>query len=124
MEIGLYLAAFLILLVGMAHSILGERYILTRLFRRENLPKVLGSSEFTARTLRFAWHVTTVAWLGLASVLIALAHPPVTVKGLGLIVGGTFLIHFAISVVGSRGKHLSWPLFLAIGVLAIYATHA
>ncbi|KRC30570.1 hypothetical protein [Acidovorax sp. Root217] len=63
----LAVAAALIWLTGLAHSFLGERYILIRLLRREDsLPKVLGSTAFTAGTLRFAWHLTTVAWWALA----------------------------------------------------------
>ncbi|MDC7807411.1 hypothetical protein PQS31_11325 [Luteimonas sp BLCC-B24] len=58
MEALLYLAAFLAATLGVAHSILGERYILVRLFRRNNLPKLFGGTEFTTRTLRFAWHIT------------------------------------------------------------------
>jgi len=122
MESTLYFAAFLILVVGTAHSYLGERYILIRLFRREDLPKLFGSDEFTTRTLRFAWHLTSIAWLGFAAVLIALAHPPIESSTIGLIIGVTFLVHSAISLLGSRGRHLSWPVFLAIGVIAILAT--
>ena len=55
-------AATLAVGVGLAHSYLGERYILTRLFRRTPLPPLFGSDTFTRRTLRFAWHITTVAW--------------------------------------------------------------
>lgn len=54
-------AAVLLLLIGLAHSYLGERYIFVRLFRLE-LTKLFGSDWFTERTLRFAWHLTTVAW--------------------------------------------------------------
>jgi hypothetical protein len=122
MQIALTIAAALILLVAIAHSYLGERYILTRLFRRSDLPQLFGSSEFTTRTLRFAWHVTSIAWLGLAGVLFAIAHPPVQMRTLGLIVGITFLIHGLIALTGSRGRHLSWIAFLLIGALAIYAT--
>ena len=47
-------AAALIWLTGLAHSVLGERYLLMRLFRREEvLPRLLGSTAFTAGTLRF-----------------------------------------------------------------------
>lgn len=122
MQLALYIAAALIVTVAIAHSYLGERYILVRLFRRNDLPKLLGSTDFTVRTLRFAWHVTSVAWLGLAAILVVLAHPPATSSTLGLIIGCTFLIHFAIVLIASRGKHLSWPLFLMIGIIAIYAT--
>jgi hypothetical protein len=60
----LALAATLAVLVGAAHSYLGERYLLVRPFRRGGLPPLHGSDVFTRRTLRFAWHVTTVAWWG------------------------------------------------------------
>lgn len=118
----LYMAAFLAVSVGCAHSYLGERYILMRLFRREDLPKLFGSSDFTVRTLRFAWHITSVAWLGFAAILVSLAHPPVAADTIAAIVGWTFLAHFLVAVLGSRGKHLAWLVFLAIGVLSFYAT--
>ncbi len=118
----LYIAASLIVAVGVAHSYLGERYILVRLFRRGDLPKLFGGTEFTRRTLRFAWHITSIAWLGLAAVLVVLAHPPASAGTLGLVVGCTFLGHGVVALVGSRGRHLSWPVFLAIGFLAICAT--
>ncbi|HSC80175.1 MAG TPA: hypothetical protein VLC08_07470, partial [Chitinolyticbacter sp.] len=69
----LYLAALLAGLLGLAHSVLGECYILIRLFRRQDLPKLFGSQDFTLRTLRFAWHLTTLAWWGFAALLLALA---------------------------------------------------
>ena len=118
----LYLAAFLATATGIAHSYLGEHYILLRLFRRDDLPKLFGSSEFTTQTLRFAWHLTTIAWWGFAAIIVVLANAPVTTSTIGLVIGCTFLVHFVIALVGSRGKHFSWPVFLAIGVLAIYAT--
>ena len=49
----LYLfAAFLAICLGIAHSYLGERYILSRLFRRADLPKLFGGTEFTAVAAR------------------------------------------------------------------------
>ena len=72
----LELAAVLIALLGLAHSVLGERYLLTRLFKRDNLPPLFGGTAFTIGTLRFAWHLTTLAWWGLAAlVLLALGVP-------------------------------------------------
>jgi hypothetical protein len=55
MRIALVIAAGLTMVLAAAHSYLGERYILTRLFRRDNLPKLLGGVEFTKQTLRFDW---------------------------------------------------------------------
>jgi len=62
MDVNTFLAAAALLIpaLGAAHSVLGERYILIRLFRRSDLPKLFGSDTFTRRTLRFAWHLTTV----------------------------------------------------------------
>lgn len=114
MQGALYLAAFLLAAVGIAHSYLGERFILSRLAGR--------SSESMMRVLRFAWHITSVAWWGFAGMVVVLAHPPATPRNLGLVIGCTFLLHFAIVIVASRARHLSWSVFLAIGILVIYAT--
>ena len=73
------LAAALLFLLGLAHSVLGERYLLTRLFRRDNLPKLLGSTAFTVGTLRFVWHLTTLAWYGLATLLLLAARDEIDV---------------------------------------------
>jgi len=71
-------AALLIFLTGCAHSYLGERYILIRLFKRDNLPKLLGGTELTAGTLRCAWHVTTVAWWTIALPLVLASLDPLS----------------------------------------------
>lgn len=123
MRIALYFAAALVVAIGIAHSYLGERYILMRLFRRTDLPKLFGSTEFTIRTLRFAWHITSVAWLGFAAILVLLTQPTISHQSLGLIIGITFFLHFLIAAAGSKGKHLSWPVFLVIAVLTVYASN-
>ncbi len=112
-------AAALLVLIAAAHSILGERYILRRLFRRDDLPRLFGGDWFTRRTLRFAWHITSVAWLGFAAVLVLLAvGGPVDRDGVLAVVALTFLVTAMIALAASRGKHLSWPVFLAIAVFA------
>lgn len=124
MTTALYIAAFLAFAIGVVHSWLGERYILTRLFRRGDLPKLFGGEDFTRNTLRFAWHVTSIAWWGFAAILLVMAGGVPAMQSLGLIIGITFLVHFAITLIASRGKHLAWPVFLAIGLLTIYATNS
>ena len=92
---------------------------LARLFRRENLPRLFGSDWFTKRTLRFAWHLTSVAWLGFAALLAMLADAaPPSRQALLAVVAATFLLTSLIAAVASRGRHLSWPVFLAVAVLA------
>jgi hypothetical protein len=117
----LLIAATLLVAIAAAHSYLGERYILIRLFRRENLPKVSGSESFTKNILRFAWHITSVAWVGFAAILVVLSRPAPQSNAIARTVGATFLVSAAVSVVGSRGRHYSWIVFLAIGLLTWFA---
>lgn len=122
MNRGLVVAAALCTAVAAAHSLLGERFVLTRLFRRAELPKLFGGTAFTQATLRFAWHVTSVAWLGFAALLLALAGPqPPSAKGVALVVAATFAVTGLVALLGSRGRHLSWIVFFAIALLAATA---
>lgn len=111
----LTLASLLLLGIAFAHSILGEKYILRRLFRHE-LPKLFGNDAFTKQTLRFAWHLTSVAWIACAIVLLA-SPSRATVR----IVGGAYFISALFPLFATRGKHLSWIVFLAIAGLCFFA---
>lgn len=115
MNITLSIAAVLLVLTGIAHSWLGERYILTRLFRHADLPRLFGGTDFTRRTLRFAWHITSIAWLGIAALLLAIAQGRVDVSTIGSIITATFVAHGLLSLVGSRGRHVSWIVFCGDG---------
>jgi hypothetical protein len=117
-------AAILAFAIGVAHSWLGERYIITRLLRRKDLPKLLGSDLFTRRTLRFAWHLTTIAWWGFAAQMLVLSFPitlPAS-RSILMCISLVFAASGAVSGVVSRGKHLSWIVFLAISVLCRLAS--
>ena len=119
-NLALVTAAVIVLGVGIAHSWLGERYVLSRLLRRDDLPKLLGGDWFMKRVLRFAWHLTSVAWWGLGAVLLAIALAgPASVPPVLGVVSATFLIHAAVTAASSRGKHLAWIAFLVIGLLAL-----
>ena len=124
MDILLYLAAFMTFFIGIAHSVLGEKYILVRLFKRGNLPKLLGGTEFTQLTLRFAWHITTIAWWGFAAILIMLAEKSFTYQNLAMVVAITFLTSSAIAIIMSKGRHYAGFVFLFIGAVSLYAAIA
>ncbi|MEO0558889.1 MAG: hypothetical protein AAF170_11970 [Bacteroidota bacterium] len=113
----LTIAAVLIATVGLAHSVLGERYILIRLFRRE-LPHLFGSDVFTKRTLRFAWHLTTVAWWGFAALLMTRMESSQTSLRIVALTAG---VSGGIALVASRGRHLSWIAFFVVAVLVWWA---
>lgn len=120
----LYFAAAAAIAIGLAHSILGERYILMRLFRSASLPHLFGGESFTRQTLRFAWHITTVAWFGFAALMVLLARSALTPTAALTVIAVTFLITAAIALVASRGRHFAWPVFLFIGGACWYAATA
>lgn len=104
-------AAALTAATAVAHSVLGERYILTRLFRRD-LPKLFGSDDFTKRTLRFAWHVTSVAWLGIAAILAGLAPLDALFA--------TFVASSALTL-AINWRHVSWLIEAIVAALIWFA---
>ena len=107
-------AAIIMLLTGIPHSYLGEKYILIRLFRRDNLPELLGSDEFTKNTLRFAWHITSITWFGLAAVLqFDNNHSTLFLYSIATI----SFISAAMAAFFTKGKHLSWVAFLTVSML-------
>lgn len=119
----LYAAAALLFLLGAAHSILGERYILVRLFRRPDLPRLFGGTTFTTRTLRFAWHLTTVLAWGFAVLCVLLAAGSATERNLALLISGTLIVSGLLPLIITRGKHLSWVVLFAAGALALLSAY-
>ncbi len=117
------LEATTVILVGtaIAHSVLGERFILTRLFRQE-LPPLFGDDRFTKHTLRMAWHLTTVAWLGLVAVL-WMPRMVTETPGPGAyqdVLFVTLVASMIVSIIFARGRHLSWVAFAAAAVLVYF----
>jgi hypothetical protein len=110
----LLLAAALIVLTGLAHSILGERTI---------LPPLFGSDDFTRRTLRFAWHLTTVTWFAFAALLVDASGalderwgPASVERGVQILEIGSAACGL-VALLGSKGRHLSWVVFFAVAAL-------
>lgn len=114
----LTIAAIIMILTGLAHSYLGERFILIRLFKRDNLPKLLGTEDFTKNTLRFAWHITSITWFGIAAVLLSEGGYTSFFLNMVVIVS---LLSGLMAFIFTKGKHLSWIAFLAIGILLLSA---
>ncbi|MCK9539595.1 hypothetical protein [Dokdonella sp.] len=116
----LHVAAALIFLLGLAHSVLGERYILLRLFRRRDLPRLFGGTAFTTRTLRFAWHLTTVAWWGVAALLWQAGAGTLSQGRTLSIVGYTLAVSALLPLIITRGRHLAWVVLLAVAGIALW----
>lgn len=103
-----YVAASCLALLAVAHSILGEREILGPLFAESwERPAPRWAME---RILRFAWHLTSLAWVALGAAVLG-APVAGAVGVLGLVSG--FVVFASL-----RG-HLAWPLFLLAGAAGL-----
>lgn len=111
-------AAAILCLLAIAHSVLGERFIITRLLRRDEVPKLFGSNVFTKQTIRYCWHLTTVIGLGMAYLLVQIGdgqNEAALVRTLAV----TMFASSILAVVVTRGRHLSWVGFVMAGVICI-----
>ena len=105
-----FVVAGCLIVLGVAHSALGESDILRPLFRAEwttDMPRWA-----LERVLRFAWHITSIAWFALAAIVVG-ADALITV-------GFMSVLSAAIIFIMLRG-HLAWPLFLLAGLAAFRA---
>lgn len=100
-------------------SVLGERFILIRVFRQNNLPKLFGGTGFTTRTLRCAWHITTVLWRGFAALLWHVSPDSTDSDFVLRVIGYTSIAAGLLPHVITRGRHLSWLVLFAVGGIAL-----
>ena len=119
MNVMLLVAGLLSALIGIAHSVLGERLLLGPLFERGDLPKLLGSAAFARRTLRFTWHLTTVLLLGIGVMMMILSLAPLDSQSACIlrVLAISFAVCSLLSLIGARARHFSWWVFLIISVL-------
>lgn len=112
-------AAFLAWALGAAHSWLGETRLLGPLLAER--AGMLARSRFAGKTLRWAWHLTTLAWCGLGAILAALALSPPghRIEAVAVAMAVTFLATAVAIALSSRGRHFAWPIFLAMAGLSL-----
>lgn len=113
----LYLAAIGAVVAGIAHSYLGERRIFPKLLASENLPRLRGSLDFTRSILRWAWHLTSLAWIAFAYLLfiVGAGHTPDAVT-LSRIIAVFFGLTGFVAFATTRGRHVAWPLFALVAL--------
>lgn len=117
--VALLSAALLAGALGAAHSWLGETRLLGRLLSER--AGMLAHSRFASSTLRWAWHLTTVAWCGLGAVLAALALSPPAFQTRAMLIAmaATFLATAAVIALSSRFRHFAWPIFVVMAGLSV-----
>jgi len=77
-------------------------------------------ASYMRQILRLAWHVTSLAWFGLAGIVVMLAFPPLSDRDVAVAVGVTALASFVSVMAFTRGKHVAaWVLFLVISVVTL-----
>lgn len=112
MNAGFVVATVCLGALAVGHSALGESKILGPLLRCD-LPAFALGATFVKRVIRFAWHLTSIAWIALAACLwIAPASAAV--------VGAGMLVSSLVTLVGARGRHFAWALFAAGGLGALH----
>ncbi|MGC1502729.1 MAG: hypothetical protein WA782_01150 [Sulfitobacter sp.] len=111
-------SAFLLIVVGLMHSLLGGKRLIAPLLRRADVPVFLGSIENTRLTLWVGWHLLTLMFFGQAALLLVITLSPEDATTAALItVSFTTGLAGMLALVLTGGKHCSWLMFLPISVL-------
>jgi hypothetical protein len=120
MNLSLAIAGVLAALLAITHSWLGEKWIIQPVLAIDNMPALFGSQRGMKKILRFAWHLTSVFFLGMAAVLL---HYSVLGKDRHVlfIIAVTYLLSAVMTLAVSRGRHYAWAMFLTIGLLTWFA---
>jgi hypothetical protein len=71
--------------------------------------------------LRFAWHITTIAWWAMALLLFLGHQGSLNATSVLHVLAGTALASAALPIVFTRGRHLSWVVLLIVAGLVFFA---
>jgi hypothetical protein len=114
----LLIAGLLAVFISAVHSWLGEKRLIGPLLALEHREGPLARG-FMRRLVRYAWHITSIAWTGMGLALVVLARTPLDGSGrlVAGVIGATFLVMGVMTLMAGRGRHLAWLVFLAIAVL-------
>ncbi|MEP5153774.1 hypothetical protein [Planktotalea sp.] len=109
-----------LLVVGFTHSYFGEKLLLAPMFKRRGNGVL--ESDLARFVLRGAWHLTTVMWLLMAVILLFVGFGDADLAMVVLsVIGIGFAISGVLDAVWSKGKHIGWPMLLAVGLFCLGA---
>jgi len=115
----LTIAAGLLVVTMLLHSILGQRRLM-----RPLLDEGAGVMQrpLARFIVPFAWHLTSLIGLIVAAILLAWAWAPDHARTVGL---AATAIVFTVSgigdAIGSKGQHVGWPPLTLVGLTALAA---
>ena len=122
-------AGTLVFLVGLVHSILGEKLIFRRMRTGSVIPtnggKIIGEGH--VRIIWASWHIVTLfGWL-IAAVLIWLAQSPERLQSNGLVlsaIASTMLVSALLALVATKARHPGWAGLLGVAALVWFGQGA
>ena len=112
-------AALLTLVTAFTHSYFGERRLVGPLVTSND---GVMSRKLAKQVVRFAWHLTSILWIGQTLLLLRAALIPGYFDP--MLIGGIGAVHVAVGLfdaVVTRGKHIGWSMLTAIGVFSLLA---
>ena len=120
-------AATLAMIVGLVHSLLGERLVFSRMRQGQVVPTHGGNvlRQPHVRILWASWHVLTVLGWAIAGALLLIASEPVHTalhSSLLHVVAVAMLASSALVIYGTKARHPGWLGLLAVAVLTWLGT--
>ena len=113
----LFSAAVTTFVTAFAHSYFGERRLIGPLVA-SNVGVM--SVVLAKQIVRFAWHLTSLLWVGQVLLFVRVANDPSSLDR--AVIGGIGVLHLGAGLfdaVFTRGRHIGWPLLAAIGCFAL-----
>jgi hypothetical protein len=113
-------AAVLALIVGLAHSVLGEIMIFRRMRKPGRVIPTDGGEILLGSNVRIlwaSWHVLTVFGWGMAAILVWLPRPASGSAAIGHAIEMSMLIGSVLVLIATRGRHPGWIGLLGVAVL-------
>jgi hypothetical protein len=127
-NIFLLIAAAVLLVIGIMHTVLaewkGDRRLVWRIQQLTLFESDAAKDLLAKRIVRLAWHATSLVWCGCAVVLAYVAFVEATgpIIAVVRILSAVFLLHSVLSLAIARGRHASWLGFLIVGVFSFLGT--
>jgi len=124
----LLIAAAVLFLIGILHSVVaewkGERRLVWRITQLTLFDSNDEKDLLARRIVRLAWHLTSLVWCGCAVVLayIAFVEASESIIAVVRILSVVFLLHSVLSLAIARGRHASWLGFLIVSVFSYLGT--
>ncbi len=112
----LTLAGLIAAFVAVAHSVLGEIVIFSRL-RDGGIVPARPAPPLSARNVAIlwaTWHITSVFGLGLAAILVLAGGAAMPLATIAWVVAATMIAGGALVLVATRGRHPGWAGLWAV----------